>query len=103
MKKLIRRLLVICIVLVICVAVYLKRDDIIAFFEDKSDANIEETVSEAVEDAQEAVLTETQEVIDGVFTEEVKADLWDSVKSFFSTLWNAVVDFVKGKAEENGS
>lgn len=101
MKKLISRLLVICVILVLCVTVYVKRDEIIAFFEDNGDAITEETVSAAVEDAQETVLTETQEVIDGVFTEEVKADLWDSVKSFFATLWDAIVDFVKGKAEES--
>lgn len=101
MKKLISRLLVICIVLAIFAAVFFKHDEIVAFFEDNGNAITEESVSAAVEEAQETVLTETQEVIDGVFTEEVKADLWDSVKSFFSTLWNAVVDFVAGKAEEN--
>ena len=101
MKKLIRMLLVISIVLAIFVIVFVKHDEIVAFFEDESDIITEETASTAVEEVQEAVLTETQEVIDGVFTEEVKADLWDSVKSFFSTLWNAVVDFVAGKAEES--
>lgn len=102
MKKLIRGLLVICAVLAIVAVVFIKQDEIISFFTDKSDVMTEESVSVAVEEAQETVLTETQEVIDGVFTEEVKADLWDNVKGFFSTLWNAVVDFVKGKAEENG-
>lgn len=41
----------------------------------------------------ETILAEAKEVLDGIFTEEVKQSLWDSVKSFFSTLWNAIVDF----------
>ena len=61
----------------------------------------EEPIATTPAAIQETVLTETQEVIDGVFTEEVKADLWDSVKSFFATLWDAIVDFVKGKAEKS--
>lgn len=98
MKKLIRMLLVISIVLAIFVIVFVKRDEIVAFLGNNSDTITEETAHIA-EEVQETVLTETQEVIDGVFTEEVKADLWDSVKSFFATLWDAIVDFVKGKAE----
>lgn len=101
MKKLISRLLVICIVLAIFVTVFIKHDEIVAYFEDKSDTITEETASITAEEVQETVLTETQEVIDGVFTEEVKADLWDSVKSFFSTLWDAVIDFVADKAAES--
>lgn len=46
-------------------------------------------------------LKEAKEVLDGIFTEEVKASLWDSVKSFFSTLWNSIVDFFSGSGEEN--
>ncbi len=49
----------------------------------------------------ETALKEAKEVLDGIFTEEVKQSLWDSIKSFFSTLWDAVVNFVKGKAEES--
>lgn len=44
----------------------------------------------------ETVLAEAKEILDGIFTEEVKASLWDSVKSFFSTLWNSIVDFFSG-------
>lgn len=49
----------------------------------------------------ETALKEAKEVLDGIFTEEVKASLWDSVKSFFSTLWNSIVDFFSGSGEEN--
>lgn len=49
----------------------------------------------------ETALKEAKEVLDGIFTEEVKQSLWDSIKSFFSTLWDAVVNFVKGKVEES--
>ena len=48
----------------------------------------------------ETALKEAKEVLDGIFTEEVKASLWDSVKSFFSTLWNSIVDFFSGSGEE---
>lgn len=44
----------------------------------------------------ETVLAEAKEVLDGIFTEEVKASLWDSVKEFFSTLWSAITDFFTG-------
>lgn len=47
----------------------------------------------------ETVLSEAKEILDGIFTEEVKASLWDSVKSFFSTLWDSVVNFFSGKDE----
>ena len=48
----------------------------------------------------ETALKEAKEVLDGIFTEEVKASLWDSVKSFFSTLWNSIVDFFSGSDAE---
>lgn len=48
----------------------------------------------------ETALKEAKEVLDGIFTEEVKASLWDSVKSFFSTLWNSIVDFFSSSGEE---
>lgn len=48
----------------------------------------------------ETVLAEAKEILDGIFTEEVKASLWDSIKSFFSTLWNSIVDFFSGDGEE---
>lgn len=48
----------------------------------------------------ETVLAEAKEILDGIFTEEVKASLWDSIKSFFSTLWNSIVDFFSGDEEE---
>ncbi|MBO5341442.1 MAG: DUF1002 domain-containing protein [Lachnospiraceae bacterium] len=44
----------------------------------------------------ETVLAEAKEILDGIFTEEVKASLWDSIKDFFSTLWNAITDFFTG-------
>lgn len=47
----------------------------------------------------ETVLAEAKEILDGIFTEEVKASLWDSIKSFFSTLWNSIVDFFTGDDE----
>ncbi len=49
----------------------------------------------------ETALKEAKEVLDGIFTEEVKASLWDSVKSFFSTLWNSIVNFFSGNGAEN--
>ncbi len=49
----------------------------------------------------ETALKEAKEVLDGIFTEEVKASLWDSIKSFFSTLWNSIVDFFSGNSAEN--
>lgn len=48
----------------------------------------------------ETALKEAKEVLDGIFTEEVKASLWDSVKSFFSTLWNSIVDFFSSSDAE---
>lgn len=48
----------------------------------------------------ETALKEAKEVLDGIFTEEVKASLWESIKSFFSTLWNSIVDFFSGSGEE---
>ena len=48
----------------------------------------------------ETVLAEAKEILDGIFTEEVKASLWESIKSFFSTLWNSIVDFFSGKTED---
>ncbi len=47
----------------------------------------------------ETVLSEAKEILDGIFTEEVKASLWDSVKSFFSTLWDSIVNFFSNKDE----
>lgn len=47
----------------------------------------------------ETVLAEAKEILDGIFTEEVKASLWDSIKSFFSTLWNSIVNFFSGNSE----
>lgn len=44
----------------------------------------------------ETVLAEAKEILNGIFTEEVKASLWDSIKDFFSTLWNAITDFFTG-------
>lgn len=44
----------------------------------------------------ETVLAEAKEVLNGIFTEEVKASLWESIKEFFSTLWNAITDFFTG-------
>lgn len=48
----------------------------------------------------ETVLKEAKEILDGIFTEEVKASLWESIKSFFSTLWNSIVDFFSGGGSE---
>ncbi len=48
----------------------------------------------------ETVLAEAKEILDGIFTEEVKASLWDSIKSFFSTLWDSVVNFFSGDDAE---
>lgn len=45
----------------------------------------------------ETVLAEAKEILDGIFTEEVKASLWDSIKNFFATLWDAIVDFFTGE------
>ncbi len=44
----------------------------------------------------ETILAEAKEVLNGIFTEEVKASLWDSIKNFFTTLWDAIVDFFTG-------
>lgn len=49
----------------------------------------------------ETALKEAKEMLDGIFTEEVKASLWESIKSFFSTLWNSIVDFFSGNSAEN--
>ena len=48
----------------------------------------------------ETVLAEAKEILDGIFTEEVKASLWDNIKSFFSTLWDSVVNFFSGDDAE---
>lgn len=45
----------------------------------------------------ETVLAEAKEILDGIFTEEVKASLWDSIKNFFVTLWDAIVGFFTGE------
>lgn len=45
----------------------------------------------------ETVLAEAKEILDGIFTEEVKASLWDSIKNFFVTLWDAIVGFFSGE------
>lgn len=44
----------------------------------------------------ESVLSEAKATIDGIFTDEVKASLWDSIKNFFATLFKAIVDYIKG-------
>lgn len=48
----------------------------------------------------ETVLAEAKEILDGIFTEEVKASLWDNIKSFFSTLWDSAVNFFSGDDAE---
>ena len=41
----------------------------------------------------ESVLSEAKATLDGIFTEEVKASLWDSIMNIFKTLFNAFADF----------
>ncbi len=42
----------------------------------------------------ETVLSEAKAAIDGIFTDEVKASLWDSIKSFFRTLIDALKSYI---------
>lgn len=44
----------------------------------------------------ETVLAEAKEILDSIFTEEVKASFWDGIKNFFSTLWDSIVNFFGG-------
>lgn len=41
----------------------------------------------------ETVLSEAKETLDGIFTDEVKASLWESVVNIFKTLFNAFANF----------
>lgn len=40
------------------------------------------------------VLAEAKDAINGILTEDVKKSLWDSIKGFFKTLFDAVKDYV---------
>lgn len=61
-----------------------------------------EQASDIYEKYGEPVLEEAKEVVDGIFTEEVKQSLWDQIKGIFSTLWNAIKDWISGaNAEES--
>ena len=44
----------------------------------------------------ERVLSEAKAAIDGILTDEVKASLWDAIKQFFITLFNAIKNYVTG-------
>ena len=44
----------------------------------------------------ETVLSEAKAAIDGILTDEVKASLWDAIKQFFITLFNAIKNYVTG-------
>ncbi len=59
-----------------------------------------EQASDIYEKYGEPILEEAKEVVDGIFTEEVKQSLWDQIKGIFSTLWNAVKDFFSGANAE---
>ena len=59
-----------------------------------------EQASDIYEKYGESALEEAKEVVDGIFTEEVKQSLWDQIKGIFSTLWNAIKDFISGANTE---
>lgn len=41
----------------------------------------------------DTILADAKATLDGIFTDEVKASLWDSIKAFFETLFDAIVNF----------
>lgn len=44
----------------------------------------------------ESILADAKEMLDSIFTDEVKKSLWDSIVQFFTTLWNSIVKFFSG-------
>ncbi len=48
----------------------------------------------------EDILADAKEALDSIFTEEVKASLWDSIKNFFVTLWDAITGWISGDSGE---
>lgn len=41
----------------------------------------------------DTILADAKAALDGIFTDEVKTSLWDSIKAFFETLFEAIVNF----------
>ena len=45
----------------------------------------------------DTVLSEAKDAINGIFTEEVKASLWENIKAIIKTLFKAIADFFSSK------